>query len=136
MKHKHHIIPRHMGGTDDSSNLVELTVEEHAEAHKKLYEEYGRWEDWAAWQGLEKLIPHAEMAREVSRLANLGKPSNYAGHKASPELRKKLSLAKLGKKYGPRKPYRRTEKSLNRPNRGQPWSEARRAAHENRRGVS
>ena len=40
--HKHHIIPRHAGGTDDSSNLVELTVEAHAEAHKKLYEEHDR----------------------------------------------------------------------------------------------
>ena len=27
--HKHHIIPKHMGGTDDPSN--KLTVEEHAE---------------------------------------------------------------------------------------------------------
>jgi hypothetical protein len=34
MKHKHHIIPKHMGGTDDSDNLVELTIEEHAEAHR------------------------------------------------------------------------------------------------------
>ena len=55
MKHKHHIIPRHMGGTDDPSNLIELTVEEHADAHKKLYEEFGRWQDYVAWQGLSKL---------------------------------------------------------------------------------
>lgn len=32
MKHIHHIIPRHMGGTDDPSNLIELTIQEHAEA--------------------------------------------------------------------------------------------------------
>jgi predicted molibdopterin-dependent oxidoreductase YjgC len=32
MKHKHHIIPKHMGGTDDESNIIELTIEEHAEA--------------------------------------------------------------------------------------------------------
>ena len=24
MKHIHHILPKHMGGTDDESNLVEL----------------------------------------------------------------------------------------------------------------
>ena len=52
MKHKHHIIPKHAGGTDDPSNLIELTVEEHAEAHRLLYEQYGRWEDYYAWQGL------------------------------------------------------------------------------------
>ena len=39
MKHMHHIIPRHAGGTDDLSNLVELTIEQHAEAHRKLYED-------------------------------------------------------------------------------------------------
>ena len=37
-KHKHHIIPRHAGGSNDPDNSVYLTVEEHAEAHKKLYE--------------------------------------------------------------------------------------------------
>ena len=45
MKHKHHIIPKHMGGTDDPSNLIELSVEEHAEAHKVLFEKYGLKEE-------------------------------------------------------------------------------------------
>ena len=39
--HVHHIIPKHMGGTDDPSNLTQLTIEEHAEAHRILYEEHG-----------------------------------------------------------------------------------------------
>lgn len=52
MKHIHHIIPRHIGGTDDPDNLVELSVEEHAEAHLVLYEQYGREEDRMAWLGL------------------------------------------------------------------------------------
>ena len=30
--HSHHIIPKHIGGTDDPSNIIELTVEEHAAA--------------------------------------------------------------------------------------------------------
>ena len=36
-KQIHYIVPKHMGGTDDPDNIVELTVEEHAEAHRKLY---------------------------------------------------------------------------------------------------
>jgi hypothetical protein len=65
MSHKHHIIPRHAGGTDDPSNLVELSVDDHAEAHRKLYEEYGRWQDYVAWQGLAKLSPKEELVKRL-----------------------------------------------------------------------
>jgi len=74
MKHKHHIIPRHMGGTDDPSNLVELTPEEHAEAHRKLYEEHGRWQDYVAWQGLAKLATKKEHVHML--LSEAGKKGN------------------------------------------------------------
>lgn len=60
MKHKHHIVPKYLGGTDKRSNLVELSVEEHAEAHRKLYEEHGNWQDFLAWQGLLKLLTTEE----------------------------------------------------------------------------
>ena len=50
--HWHHIIPKHAGGTDDRSNLILLTIEEHIEAHKRLWCEHGRWEDYYAYMGL------------------------------------------------------------------------------------
>ena len=65
VKHKHHIIPKHMGGSDDPSNIVELTVAEHAEAHKKLYEEFGHLQDKLAWQGLLGLISTAEIVHTL-----------------------------------------------------------------------
>ena len=68
MKHIHHIIPKYMGGTDDPSNLIELTVEEHALAHKKLYEEHGNQEDFMAWHMLLGQIGKDEalfMARSI-----------------------------------------------------------------------
>jgi len=37
---RHHIIPRCMGGSDDPSNLVELTAEEHYVAHQLLVKMY------------------------------------------------------------------------------------------------
>ena len=49
-----------MSGTDDPSNLIELTPDEHAEAHRKLYEEHGRWQDKVAWIGLAKLASKEE----------------------------------------------------------------------------
>lgn len=59
--HKHHIIPKHMGGTDNPENLLELTVEQHAEAHRILYEKYGRIQDKLAWQGLSGMISNQEI---------------------------------------------------------------------------
>ena len=44
-----------MGGSDDPSNLIELTPGEHAEAHRLLYEQHGHWQDYVAWQGLAQL---------------------------------------------------------------------------------
>ena len=40
--HIHHIIPKHLGGTDDPSNLIKLTIEEHAEAHRILVADSNR----------------------------------------------------------------------------------------------
>jgi hypothetical protein len=63
--HTHHIIPKHAGGTDDPSNLIRLTVEEHAEAHRKLYEEHGRWQDELAWRLLSSQIGKEEAYRRM-----------------------------------------------------------------------
>ena len=51
-KHKHHIIPRHAGGTDDPSNLIKVNVAMHAFLHKQLWEDNGFIEDKLAWLGL------------------------------------------------------------------------------------
>lgn len=43
--HRHHVIPKHAGGTDDDDNIVYLTVDEHIQAHLDLYKKYGREAD-------------------------------------------------------------------------------------------
>lgn len=82
MKHKHHIIPKHMGGTDDESNLIELTVEEHAQAHKFLYELHGKKEDLCAYYMLSGRNQDPGFVRMRASL----------GGKASQEKRKSLGL--------------------------------------------
>jgi len=123
MKHLHHIIPKHMGGTDDPSNLRELTIEEHAEAHRKLYEEFGKPQDKRAWMGLAKLMTGKEIIKEILTspkseehkrkisAALKGKPKPWqigsrhgagnAGKPKSEEHKRNIGLSKLGKKREP-----------------------------------
>jgi hypothetical protein len=72
--HYHHITPKHAGGSDDPNNLIKMTVEEHAEAHKNLYDQYGRPQDFAAWKGLSGMIDKSEIIRyiqsECSKIKN------------------------------------------------------------------
>lgn len=101
MKHKHHIIPKHMGGTDDPSNLVDLSIEDHAEAHRKLYEEHGHWQDRVAWQGLLGLIGHETIMREMYD-ARKGEGNFFYGKKHTEETKRiigeKNRIANKGKK--------------------------------------
>jgi hypothetical protein len=75
-----------MGGTSDPSNLIELSVEEHAEAHRKLYEQNGNWQDYCAWQALSGRIGQEEILRMKQGMANKGK-------KRTPEQIERIKLA-------------------------------------------
>lgn len=128
MKHTHHIIPKYMGGSDDLANLIELTIEEHAEAHRILYEQHGHWQDKVAWQGLLGLISHESIMEEMYAARRgkgnhmYGKPCYYKmseeekqqwkdniskgtiGRKDSEETRLRKSIANKGKHKG-REPW-------------------------------
>ena len=123
MKHLHHIIPKHCGGSDDPENLVELTIEEHAEAHRKLYEQYGRIQDKRAWMGLAKIISGEEIVKDILKspkseehkrkisAALKGKPKpwligsrNGAGNAGKPKSenhKEAIRQSKIGKKREP-----------------------------------
>lgn len=108
-----------MGGTDDPSNLMELTVEEHAEAHKKLYEQHGKWQDKIAWQMLSGQIPGANARVEIVR--------NYMINRTiTDEIRQNMSNgqkrrcasgkhAMLGKKFSLESRKKMSESHKNKP---------------------
>ena len=108
VKHQHHIIPKHQGGSDDESNLIELSIADHAEAHRVLYEKYGHWEDYVAWQGLSGMIGKDELIRLVQSNAskdririkgNPGKGIRTSGNWAlNPELQRKAIEAAASEK--------------------------------------
>lgn len=70
LTHRHHIIPKHVGGTDDPSNIVVLTIEEHAKVHQTLFEEHGRWQDYIAWKTLSGRMTTEEAIRECQKNAD------------------------------------------------------------------
>lgn len=86
--HIHHIVPKYRGGSDDPSNLVKLTIEEHAQAHLDLYHQHGDERDLLAYKMLLGQITHAE-----ARLARAKLPKTE-------EHKRKISEAVKGKRNG------------------------------------
>lgn len=56
--HRHHIVPRHIGGTDDKSNLTVLSIKEHALVHHILFRLHRRHQDFIAWRCLRAIALH------------------------------------------------------------------------------
>tara|TARA_R110001592_G_scaffold356557_1_gene658709 strand:+ start:368 stop:820 length:453 start_codon:yes stop_codon:yes gene_type:complete len=78
-----------MGGTDEPSNLIELSVEDHSLAHKKLYEQHGKQEDFMAWHMLKGQMDKDEalfMARSLGGKKKMSEESK-AKLRASCKLR-------------------------------------------------
>ena len=108
LTHKHHIVPRHMGGSNDPDNLIELSVSDHAEAHKKLFEKHGHWQDKIAYQMLSGQIESDNVRRELSRARMLNENPMHdpaivlkalekrKGYKHSESTKKRMSKAQKG----------------------------------------
>jgi hypothetical protein len=79
-----------MGGSDEPSNLITLTIEEHAQAHKDLYEKCGKIEDQIAFRMLSGQIT----AAEASHLARKHRDTSYM---KTEEYRTKISKANKNK---------------------------------------
>jgi len=68
--HKHHIIPKYMGGSDEPENLVEVTVTQHAMFHYCNYQLWGNEEDSIAWRCLSGQITIDEAKLEAIALGS------------------------------------------------------------------
>jgi hypothetical protein len=67
MTHKHHILPKYKGGTDDLSNLVEVSVTQHAMFHYCNWQLWGDKRDFIAWKGLVGEIGKEEIINQLAR---------------------------------------------------------------------
>lgn len=96
-----------MGGSDDPSNLVRVTIEQHAELHKQLWEGLGCWQDGIAWKMLSGQITNAEaikVAQSEGGKKNKGKLSGdknpFFGKKHSDDVLEVNRRKHLGKSPG------------------------------------
>ena len=75
--HRHHLVPKHMGGDDSEENLTPpISVELHAEFHRWLWIDGGRMEDYIAWKALSGRIT-SEEARLAAAKAGQKKSIKY-----------------------------------------------------------
>lgn len=133
-KERHHIIPRCMGGTDDPSNLIDLTAEEHFVAHQLLlrmfwhteYKHKLAWACQAMSMGRTGRVLNNKSFGWLRKAFAQAVSAKNKGRKRAPfsaETRKKLSDAKTGKKLPDT-----TREKMSLAKKGKPVSEERRKA--------
>jgi hypothetical protein len=98
--HKHHIIPRYMGGPDTPENLVEVKVTQHAMFHFCNYQLWGNEEDKIAWRGLSGQITLDEAALEAKALGNRKAGNKCKENKIGICGRSPEKMSEDGKKAG------------------------------------
>ena len=88
--HRHHIIPRYMGGTDIAENLVEVSVTQHAIFHYCNYRLWKNEEDKIAWKMLGGQITAGEAYLEARKLG---------GKRGSQKIKEKYQNPEVLKVY-------------------------------------
>jgi hypothetical protein len=104
--YKHHIVPKHAGGSDDLSNIKMVTLEQHAEEHRLLWEKYQLYEDFIAWKCLSGQIPKEEIARELNVMngKRQGKKNAESGFmKKIQKMNDHITSGKLGSEISKQK---------------------------------
>jgi hypothetical protein len=127
-KERHHIIPKSMGGSDDESNLVDLTAREHFIAHNCLARIYGGRE----WYAVVRMAKQCQVTNsrlfEIARIKR-SEEHKKGGWKHTDAERQAKSLRQTGKKASP-------DRSINisAAKKGKPLSEKNRLALRGKRG--
>jgi hypothetical protein len=88
--HRHHIIPRYMGGTDIAENLVEVSITQHAIFHYCNYQLWKNEEDKIAWKMLGGQITAGEAYLEARKLG---------GKRGSQKIKEKYQNPEVLKVY-------------------------------------
>lgn len=84
--HKHHLLPKRLGGSDEPDNLTPpISNELHAEFHRDLWEHYGHWGDFIAWKALSGRMTNEE-ARLTAAKEGQSRSDKYKSRKMRDHL--------------------------------------------------
>ena len=98
--HRHHLLPKRMGGTDAEENLTPpISCELHAEFHRDLWEHYGQQGDYIAWKALSGRIT-GEDARLHAALDGQSKSEKYKASRRTCGLRANSTMTKETRSKG------------------------------------
>jgi hypothetical protein len=97
MIHKHHVIEFRNGERIKTNDIVEKTIEEHAQTHHILYLIHRHWKDKIAWKSLSGQITHKEATILALKQAGYESSQKNRGKSFTLERRKNISLSKRGK---------------------------------------
>ncbi len=115
--HSHHINPKHLGGSNDASNLVMLHPYDHAIAHYVRWKMFNTSGDAWAFNKLKKWLDdgaftvkgmkHTDESRKKISIASTSRKRNFH----SSETKEKISIAKTGQESN-RKGKKHSEESI------------------------
>jgi hypothetical protein len=114
---RHHIVPRHAGGTNNKENLIKLSLKDHTLAHKIRYEVYRSQYDLSAYNYMTGQFAKAKRAicaangakskgrklteehkQKISK-ATSGQNNPFYGKTHTLEVRQKLRESSYGKRW-------------------------------------
>ena len=94
--HKHHIIPKHAGGSDHESNLIEVSLTQHTMWHYTNWCLWARMEDRLAYRGLGGQVQGEELSLEKRRIGQINGGKISTPDKAEAARRnQKLAAARV-----------------------------------------
>jgi len=104
-RERHHVTPKCLGGSDNKSNLVELTAREHFICHwllSRMHPEEPKL-SYAFWmmstsKRPNRYRPSSRAYEEAKQLQSTLRSLQLLGHTTSEETRKKISKSNRGKK--------------------------------------
>lgn len=120
---RHHIIPKSKGGSNDSSNIVELTAREHLLCHWLLARHTGDHRDWFAFKAMITLRTKDQIERPVPSLRMVAEARENAHN--HPEHIKRNKEWNTGRKHTKETRAKMKKDWATNPNRNY-WNDERR----------